>query len=346
MGALSTFWETKKAATQAQKVIIQAPARSETTIGLLPLLLNAQNRQNFDIQFFDQGGKKKIVKYKYMQRGIESENITTPTGLNYCETENDIAYLEGQKECTGYIARKFTIPLNYTRKFDENLDSFFQDGLMTIINPMLTAINKDLIATFEAARGFTSAGNVTPISAQGFVSYATREINRAFDDTVALEFENLEHNGMLMMAGGGKVRSYANVLRRGGLNDKGQVVDLGILDDKFIYQPDTTLDTVIGTPDNALVWKPGAAQFLEYFENRGEYAIMDEEFIKDVIIVQFGGFNIAFDITISKNYCDKALAGWVVTLEKNYDFWNYDTDIFKVGDTLESVNWLERFIMT
>lgn len=346
MGVLSTFWETKKAETQAQKVIIQAPARSETTIGLLPLLLDARNRQNFDIQFFDQGGKRKIVKYKYMQRQTESQIIDTPVGVNYCDPVNDIAYLEGQKECTGYRKGAFTIPLNYTRKFDENLNSFFQDGLMSIINPMLTTINKDLIATFEAGRGFTSAGNVTPISAQGFVSYATREVNRAFDDTVSLEFEDLEHSGMLMMAGGGKVRSYANVLKRGGLNDRGQIVDLGILDDKFIYAPDTTLDGVIGTPDNALVWKPGASQFLEYFENRGEYAIMDDDIIKDVIIVQFGGFNIAFDITISKNYCDKALAGWVVTLEKNYDFWNYDTDIFKAGDTLAGANWMERFIMT
>lgn len=346
MPALSDFWRTKKAETEAQRVIIQAPARSETTIGLLPLLLNAENRQNFDIRFFDQGGKKKIVKYKYMQRGIESENITTPTGLDYCAPANNVAYLEGQKECTGYLARKFTIPLEYTRQFDDNLNSFFQDGLMTVINPMLTAINKDLIATFEAARGNTSAGTTTPITAQGFVSFATREINMAFHDTVISEFQNLEYSGRLMMAAGNRPRSYANVLNYGGLNDKGQFVDNSLINDNFLYSFDSTLDGVIGAADNALVWKPGSAQFLEFFENRGEYAIMDDDIIKDVIIVQFNGFNIAFDITISKNYCNKALAGWVVTVEKNYDFWNYDTDVFKVGDTMEGVNWLERFVMT
>ena len=347
MPTLSDFWRTKRANSENQKMIFSAPAKTITPIAVLPLIQSAENRQGFEMNFFSANGKDNIVKYKYLQRGLESDNINTPTGMDYCTGDREIAYLEGSKECNLYKARKFFISDEDLRKNEENYDTYFSERLASEIDPMLVGINKDMIAGFEAARGNTSAGTTVPLTAQGFVSFATREVNMAFHDTVVSEFQDLSYNGRLMMAAAGLVRNYANVLDYGGLNDKGQVVDMRLIEDMFAYGYDATLDAAIGTPNNALIWQPGSFQFLECLKNVAEFRrVVTDVRIQDTIRVQVGDMEVALDITIVDEYCSKEGQGKRVTIEKHYAFWNYDTDVFQVGDPLAGVNWLERFVMT
>ena len=131
------------------------------------------------------------------------------------------------------------------------------------------------------------------------------------------------------------------------MNDKGQNVDLSLIENTFAYRYDQTLDTVIGTPNNALVWAAGSFQFLECLQNVADFRrVVTDVRIQDTIRVQVGDLTVALDITIVDEYCSKEGQGKRVTIEKHYAFWNYDTDIFRVGDPLEGVNWLERFVMT
>jgi hypothetical protein len=130
-------------------------------------------------------------------------------------------------------------------------------------------------------------------------------------------------------------------------NDRGQQNNIGLISD-LSYFDDTMLDSELATSGNVLAWMPGSFQMLEWFKNVGDFRMVGEQrgHIRDVITLNIGGIVVAFDIYMTENFCDDDTSGLTVTLKKEWDVWNFPSDIFESGDDLFGTNGCLGFAIT
>lgn len=346
MASLSDWW-TKYS---AENPLVNL-ARIETNVGMLPAVLSQTNRgpgSGFVQRFAEQNGKKRTAKYKYRQRKLNTlVKATSVDGSpNYCAPGETPTYLEAEQTVSNDVYYDFFIKDEELRDYEENFNQVFNDALQDAVNPLLEKLNLLTLAAYDANRGNTSAGNTTPISAQGFSSLATRTVNHAFKEAIFEEFRKHQYTSNKIMVGDGNIASYYRMLADGAPNaDRGQQNSLNIMRDLEFYD-DTQLDGALSSTNGALVWRPGAFQMLEWFKNVGDFRKVQESRVDDVITINLGGIALRFDMYMRYTHCDDDSMGLQVTLRKHYDFWSFPADFFSAGDPLNGTNAMLRFAMT
>lgn len=356
MPALTDFWQRYAPTDAGVARVINKNTYRAPQIGMIDAVVGNENKGGFqqDFNLLTGGGgdsKKKIAVFKYHTRGVDADTLDeTDSELNYCTPARTNEFLQSEQEVTRYVSRQFKIEDNKVKNFDESARQHFQMEIEMEAIQLVTDLNKRMIALYEAARGNTSAGTTAALTAQAFSSAADYKANIAWQESIRREFRKIQSGGRLMMVGDGLSESYANVLGYGQINEFGQRVDMQPFDNRFAFFGDATLDaTIDGTgviTDNALVWEPGAFQMLHWYQNRGDFRKMRDDAINDTIAVNVNGTRYVFDIFIRYSDCTDSEAGMHVTLKKWFDVWNYPSDIFKGTDTLNGVNFLERWIAT
>lgn len=352
MPSLGDFWKTVK--TEGE--IFKTGFQTNSIVGFLPAVLSQENRgraSGFVQDFEQQSGKKRKFIYKYKQRKLESTVLDTATdgAPNYCTAGTTPTYLQDEKEVTKDVYHKFTILDTQVRDFTENFRQVLNDEIEGAKDALLTKLDKLGIAAFEAGKGNTSVGDQVPLTGQGFSSLATRTANLAFREAVKEEYRKLSYKGNLIMVGDGVIPSYYSVLSDGAPNsERGQNMQSGVMRDFWFYD-DAMLDGEVAGTNNALIWQPGSIQMLQWFANEGDFRKIQDDRVDDTIVLQLKvndslTLNVKFDIYMRYEHCTDATMGTTVTLRKHYDFWNFPSDQFAVGDALNGTNGMQRWQMT
>ena len=335
------FWRSYK----ENNPIIEAPSMTMTQTGLINAVRMQENRNGFQqLGFSETNGNKKIAKFKYKQRVLESEIKTEAADgePNYCEGTRTPTRLQAEQEITQRVYDQFFIPYETVRRYDESLEQEFNIQIELMLDAMLRKINGNMINSYEAVRGEFADGTTARKDFQGFSSLATYTVNHAFVQNMKNEFRALQHTGRVIAVGDTLPTSFMRALMYGTENNtRGQVNNLSLLND-VSYMDDTMLDATLGSSDNFLAWTPGSFQFLEWFQNVGEYRFNSEEHIRDTITLNLNGMQMAFDIVIHTTYCKDSTTGWHVTISKWYDTWAYPGDIYATGDPLDGTNGMLR----
>ncbi len=347
MPALTDWWTKYK----SDNPIMDLNFNKTTAVGALPAVLSQENvgpASGFVKRFSEQNGKIRTAKFKYKQRRLASEILSTAVdgAPNYCSASQTPTYLEDEKTVNNEIYKQFFIPDNDVRNYEENFDQVFRDEMQANLNAHLEKLNTLTIAAFEAQRANTSAGDTVVLTGEGFSDLSTYTVNHEFKEKVRAEFRKLQNVGQKILVGDGLVPAYYNMLDDGADNNtRGQQIGRNIMRD-FMFYDDTMLDTEVAGTNNALIWQPGSFQMLEWFKNVSDFRRIQDRRVDDTITLNLGGRAIRFDIYMRENHCQDNQMGLLVTLRKWYDFWSFPADIFAASDPLNGTNGMERWQMT
>lgn len=334
---------------KAENEVFNRPGATARTVGALPAVTSEANSTGlFEQDAPHNNGKNRKAVFKYLQRDLEADvkDRDVDGAPNFCETGEAPLYLSDEMEVQKQVYKKFTIPYEDVRGYEESFARVLSDKISVTGNSIVEKLNGKVIAAYEALRGTDADGNTIPQELEGFTNPNDYTINHAFEIELSNMFDDLSYSGNKILVGDKAVKNYMRMLDYGAENStRGQQNNMRIVND-FMFYNDTMLDQKLGSADNALAWRPGEFQMLEWFKNTGDFKRSDGRSVNDTITLNVNGIAIPMDIYMRYSDCDDETSGLTVTLSKWFDFWTRPSDSFKATDPLFGTNGLLRAKLT
>lgn len=321
--------------------------RGRPELGLLESLVSRMNIQASDFSpVASVPGKKKTMLVRYTQPSdytdVTSGSIAA--GLpGYCEGE-EFTYLEEQYEIDNYVRITKKVSDLEMSAFCEDKGTVASDMINSMITGLLTKIDIDLIALFEATRGNTSAGNTTPISGLAFSDLANGITSPQIMEVIDSEYAALSASNLQrIIVGGTLLRQYQNATGIGCCNINGQQTDQFIGTNATYFDQYMNASTLGASPANNdwFVYPAGLVQFLDWslVADNSTFGNSGSE-MNTVLNVQVGEDTFfPIDLKIVRSSCDSF---WYVTLEKFFGLMTFPLDYF-ANAPLADVNYMLRF---
>jgi len=314
----------------------KAPQLNRTKVGYLDFLLSPQNTAGVQVIPIDQGnGKKRTVRVKYLQRGLESdiiddapEGCTTSLEKEPKETDVDIENYKGTK------GLKFTE--DEMRKLCEADSVYINNVIRAEIDPLIVSLDKSLIA-LQATNFGKFNPDVSPADYKTVnLLYGDRDEPLYIGEKkIITDFENLNASGRPSLIGSGKLDDYAMQQKIGCCNDYGvNLAGAG----NFDYFNDRFVGSVLGDADKFIAAMPGYVQLLTWNKYVGTYMKENATFSHTTLIDPFTG--LKFDMKIHYDDCNEF---FYMQFGLWYELFFLPTDAFAYGDELAGVNYTLQY---
>lgn len=323
---------------------------SYTKAGLLESLISEANVTAGAFQPLEnrETGKKKTQLVRYMQPVLASEVESGVLGVDaaptYCDG-NDATYLEEEFALNNFAHVSRKISALAMASFCEGKNTVVLDMIGSMIRQLIKNIDTQLIASFDAARGNTSAGNTTPISALAFSDYANLVASPAITDAINSEFFALDVAQRPVIVGGSLLDQYVRAAGIGCCNNLGQEVS-SFTGDSAIFTDTNMNATTLGVApanNDIFVYPAGTVQFLDWsLASNASISLGDSPYSSSTQLAIPVGEDREFlvDLDIVYDDCTKE---WTVSLTKFFGLLNIPADYYQTGDELEGVNYMLRF---
>jgi hypothetical protein len=336
--------------------IVKANLALDTTYtqsGLLSSLVSGANVQAGAFQPVSNrdNGQKKTQLVRYSSPASVADAISSVLGVDadptYCGGDAFL-YKEQEFEINNVVQMKRTISALDVASFCEGTNEVVLTAIQDMIRAMIKTIDARIITSFNAARGNTSAGNSTAISARAFSDYANLVASPAIMDAIMDEFYKLDTTGRPIIVGGGLLGQYVRAAGLGCCNNFGQRVDSFTGDAAIFTDTNFTASTLGGAAgaNDIFVYPAGTVQFLDWNLANGSTVPMGDGVLVSSTLLEIPlGEQENFTVELDINYvaCDKV---WNITLTKFFGLMNIPTDLYEAGHDLAGVNYMLRFTPT
>ena len=233
----------------------------------------------------------------------------------------------------------------YDMSFDQNdmrricqADTqFIKDNVLGSFEAIIKKINIDLLAIALANIGQYEDGSVTKTF--NILTGVPPQMNWDGISDMSYEYQLIQGCGLPILVGGKRSWELYKMGKIGCCNNQG--IDVSKSLDDFFFFNDQEIETSLGANNNIL-YEPGAYQFMEWFENVGDYEMLNSEIHQATTIVD-PSTNMTFDMLVDyKHECRE----YHVRIYKWYDLFTIPTDAFAVGDPLAGVRGTLRAVLT
>lgn len=302
--------------------------------GFLDSVVDPINKSGFEQIRTDVGdGKNRNVIVRYMQPGDLAETSATPGDA--CAPGITVNEIRALVPVTRY--RRSPVMSFTTEQLKTLCDApseYRAKVIMSRMNALLRAINRDLLALYLAGHGEFMDGTATYKTVNILNADAGGRVS-ADPDGVHFMLEEFRLMGAfdtMLVAGAGNLSRYADLLKLPCCNQWGEdlsrVNEMGQM--KWFWDRD--VDNIIGTPpadvNYMTAFQPGAVQLLEHMENVGDFAqAVDGYYAHTTIMDPFT--NMLFDFELIYDPCDKV---WNMFFFKKYDLWFLPDNQYKATD--------------
>jgi hypothetical protein len=315
-----------------------APSLRRTQVGYLQALQSPQNTAGVTKVPIPSNGKKRKVRFTYIQRATETGHGTTE--ITDCSTSVEREPLEDEIEVTNYLR---TAGIKFTednmRLLCEDDNVWMQTIIMAEVDALVRDLNKRLIAiqllnfgTFNPAQ----PGNKKHV----ILLTGNRKIaNYNGEYEIHQEFENQDSPGRPIIIGNGNISNYVKQVGIGCCNKDGinmnQAGDMDFFLDRFVAP-------IIGT-DGFIGLIPGMVQLLTWNKYVGKYQKENDVFSHSTFQDPVTG--LTFDMKWHYNDCDDTYSlhfgVWYELFFIPDDAWNSSDELFGTNGSMNFVGTLE-----
>lgn len=310
-----------------------APQSRRTKVGFLQAIKSHQNTQGFEILPLDDGsGKIKTVKIKGIQRGCDSDIVTTcvDDADRTCVGNNIIAPWEdtiGDFSCIE--SPDYLFEESDMRKLCESDDAYRASVINTRVDSLMVKLNKLLItdqaANFGQFYDGSTIKNVTLLKANGDPAYLG-------ESDILEQFENLELSVKPLVIGSGKLGQYVRQLGIGCCNDGG--LDLSQAGNLDFYR-DKYVEDIIGA-DEFIGLAPGHLMLVTLNTNQGTYRRVHDHYINDTFVDPWTGIKLDMDVIYDpckRTYYMKLRLKWML-YRMPIESFSYCDELYGTNGTL------------
>lgn len=309
-----------------------APGLKRDRVGYLEALQSAVNLNGVQRVAVPSDGKRRQVEVIYTPRGLES-GVQTTRPTSFCDATDEPEPFSVTLDVDNWAHRKLRFTEWELRKLCYEAPSdYIANLVMGEMNALLVRANRQLIT--QQATNFGAFFDGTFVKNADFLDGSNQPVY--FEESKILEeYARISGSGTPLLVGAGDLAHYTRMTGKGCCNQHG--VDLSQAGDyAFFY--DRFVDDVLTPPENYILLAPGAAQFLYWNANVGEFAWRDDRDEAGTVVDPFTG--VRFDVD---KVWDKCAKQYHVTITLNYDLFFLPANAFQAGDPLEGVNYTLRF---
>lgn len=328
---------------------LNAPQLKMEKVGFVQALYDPENRANASILPVDTGnGQVREVRIDYLRRGLESEVVDTPDCDPVPEIDRPAQAFKVELFAQNSVSvSEDTLEILTSADYaPENLAGMttftkFVKDLMTVISPLRTKMNKDLLTAANAYVGGYRNGVTGPKTYEFIRSDTYQPLYKGWDQFMA-DYNATGAQGRPIVVGAGVLETFVRGMNYGTANDGG--IDFGLMNTsnpmKFYY--DLFVDDIYGAPgeqNDFIAFAPGALQLATFNKYRGPRAWnavwRDGSLRMTLPDPSIPGLN--WDLRIFFDSCDEI---YTAKVSLTYDLWANPTDGFQAGDPLEGVSYI------
>jgi hypothetical protein len=340
-GAMGVVF-TEGLCANVQKSLIEiykskTPSQLRTPVGYLEALNSSQNRSNTEVIPVDPGnGKKKQVTIKMMNRGCEDDIITSEP--KSCSTSIEKEPFEDTVAVTHYIGTK-GIKFNEDEmtKLCEADDAWRASVIQSEINPMMTKLNKSLLALQGSNFGAFVPALTPPATYKTANLLIGPEKRPSYiaESEIIEDFQNLEASGRPILVGAGNLSHYVRQVGIGCCNDYG--IDLNQAGN-FDFFRDKHVESILGA-NHFIGLVPGYVQLLTWNKYVGPYAKQNDTFTHGTIVDPYTGLKL--DMKVHYDDCADL---WYVQFGLWYELYFLPSKAWAYCDDLAGVNFTQHYL--
>lgn len=308
----------------------EAPSLKRTQLGYLEAVQSSQNMAGVTKVPVDPGnGKKKIVRLKYIQRGVSSD-ITEDEDTT-CTTEIEKQPFETDVEVTKYISTKgIKFTQTEMRKLCEKDSDFMQGVIRAELDILAKELNLKLI-TAQAANFGLFNPDISPDTYKEIVliNATTKGPIYMGESQIMEDFENIDTMGKPIVIGAGNIGHYARMTNIGCCNQDG--INMGSAGQMDFFR-DRFVENILGT-NHFIGLVPGSVQLLTWNQFVGDYRMENDVFSHTTITDPVTG--LTYDMKWKFNDCDGT---FFLKIGVHYELFFLPSNAYAATDELYGVN--------
>lgn len=330
------------------------PMMKSSRCGTLDLLLSPLNTSANQFALVDQGdGKKRIRRYSWIPRAIESEVSSTASAT--CETDNEYRKSNFTFEISQVVEWATKINSDYVAQIVDGQDVYIQTVLSQATDAIKRKLNSMVVTTLNSNAGnniTTGAATSTTIEVLDSTNNTVRYGNWAnFGNQIVMD----NRFGVNPLIVGGKTFNKFRTLAGAGCCNQYGVNQLDVYQSTeygFFLDDHIATSSGIGT-DECLVLEPGWAQLQTYNKYRtlqgrlpevagshGSYRMENGE-AKGLLRLTPGLPEM--DYKVFYDSCDEV---YTLIVSVEFDVLTLPTTLYQSGDLMEGYNGILKYLFT